>query len=172
MPLRGSQSGTCGMVSELKEWKWSSYTSTAYATGKPPENLITDWLLWQFSEQRATAPRQRYRYFVADGMVKHDQPWRKLVGQIFLGSEKFVNRMQVLLDDTQGVKEIPRIQRYPGRPPLARFFTDIPDGDKRLRNERIVESHLTHGYPLKEIGDCLDVHYTTVSKVVRGKKRK
>jgi hypothetical protein len=140
------------MVSELKEWKWSSYTSTAYATGKPPENLITDWLLWQFSEQRATAPRQRYRYFVADGMVKHDQPWRKLVGQIFLGSEKFVNRMQVLLDDTQGVKEIPRIQRYPGRPPLARLFTDIPDGDKRLRNENCGIASHSRLYPERNWG--------------------
>ena len=99
-------------------------------------------------------------------MVEQDQPWRKLVGQIFMGSEKFVMRMQALLDDKQGVKEIPRIQRYPGRPALARLFTDIPDGDKLIRNERIVEAHLTYGYTLKEIGDCLCVHYTTVSKVV------
>jgi putative transposase len=160
-----------GMVSQPREWKWSSYTSTAYPAGKQPEYLRTDWVLGQFSEKITTA-RQRYRNFVADGMVKHDQPWRKLVGQIFLGSEKFVNQMQALFDDKQGVKEIPRIQRYPGRPPLARLFADIPEGDKRMRNARIVESHLTHGYTLKEIGDCLGVHYTTVSKVVREKIKK
>lgn len=51
--------------------------------------LTTDWLLGQFSEKSATA-RKRYRNFVADGMVKHDQPWRKLVGQIFLGNEEFI----------------------------------------------------------------------------------
>ena len=78
-----------GMVSEPRKWKWSSYASTAYATGKSPEYLTTDWILGQFSEKRANA-RQRYRHFVADGTVKHDQPWRNLVEQIFLGSEKFV----------------------------------------------------------------------------------
>jgi hypothetical protein len=99
-----------GMVSKAEEWKWNSYTSTAFEAGKPPEYLTTDWILGQFSENRATA-RQRYRKFVADGMVEQDQPWRKLVGQIFMGSEKFVMRMRALLDDKQGVKEIPRIQR-------------------------------------------------------------
>nr|MBF0223650.1 LacI family transcriptional regulator [Desulfobulbaceae bacterium] len=28
------------------------------------------------------------------------------------------------------------------------------------------EAHITHGYTLKEIADCLGIHYTTVSKVV------
>jgi DNA-binding MarR family transcriptional regulator len=27
-------------------------------------------------------------------------------------------------------------------------------------------AHMTHGYTLKEIGDYLGIHYTTVSKVI------
>ena len=159
------------MVTRPEEWQWSSYRSTASATGNPPEYLTTDWILGQFSKNRAAA-RQRYREFVADGMVKQDQPWSKLVGQIFMGSERFIARVQDLVDDKQEIKEIPRSQRYPGRPTLDRLFQASPDSNKLLRNERIVKAHLDFGYTLKEIGDWLGVHYTTVSKVVKGKREK
>jgi putative transposase len=155
-----------GMVSKPKEWKWSSYKSTAYA-GKVPEYLTIDWVLGQFSEEKTTA-RQRYRKFVAEGMADKEQPWEKLVGQVFLGSEKFVARMQKLLGDKQEIKEIPRSQRYPGRPPLNRLFADVQVGNKQQRNQRIGEAHIAYGYTLKEIADFLGVHYTTVSKAVTG----
>ena len=159
------------MVSRPEEWQWSSYTSTAFADDTLPEYLTTDWILGQFSKNRATA-RQRYRKFVADGMMRQDQPWQKLVGQIFMGSEEFITRIQTLVDDKQELKEIPRSQRYPGRPALDQLFSANPDGDKPFRNERIVKAHLAYGYTLKEIGDYLGIHYTTVSKVVKGKRKK
>jgi len=59
--------------------------------GKVPEFLTIDWVLGQFAEQRTTA-RQRYRKFVAEGLTDRDGPWRKLSGQVFLGSENFVAR--------------------------------------------------------------------------------
>ena len=159
-----------GMVSKPDDWKWSSYTSTAYA-GTVPDYLTIDWVLGQFSEKTVTA-RQRYRKFVADGLVDQERPWKKLVGQVFLGSESFVARMEELLGDKREIREIPRVQRYPGRPPLNRLFADTPVADRQQRNQRMVESHITYGYTLKEIADFLGVHYTTVSKVVAGTRKK
>ena len=156
-----------GMAAKPGEWKWSSYRSTAYA-GKVPECLTTDWVLGQFSEERTTA-RKRYRKFVAEGMAGKEQPWEKLVGQVFLGSEKFVARMQKLLGDKQEIKEIPRSQRYPGRPPLSRLFGDVHVGNRQQRNQRIAKAHIAYGYTLKEIADFLGVHYTTVSKAITGR---
>jgi DNA-binding XRE family transcriptional regulator len=52
------------------------------------------------------------------------------------------------------------------------MFADISEGGKILRNEKVVEAHITHGYTQKEIGDCLGVHFTTVSKVLTGKSNK
>lgn len=159
-----------GMVSKPAEWKWSSYKSTAYA-GKHPDYLSTDWILGQFAIGRSAA-RQQYRKFVSEGLKREERPWEKIVGQVFLGSETFVAHMQELLGAKQEIKEIPRAQRYPGRSSLAALFADIGAGDKQGRNKRIVESHLSHGYTLKEIADYHGVHYTTISKIVAGKGKK
>ncbi len=159
-----------GMVSKVDEWRWSSYKSTAYA-GKVPEYLTIEWVLGQFAEQKNTA-RKRYREFVAEGLVDQARPWQKLTGQVFLGSENFVSRMCELLGDKQEINEIPRAQRYPGRPPLNRFFADILAGNRQHRNKRrVMEAHITHGYTLKEIADRLGIHYTTVSKIVAGNRK-
>jgi REP element-mobilizing transposase RayT len=157
-----------GMVAKHDSWPWSSYKSTAY-DGKVPEFLSIDWVLGQFAEQTTTA-RQRYRKFVAEGLTDQDGPWRKLSGQVFLGSENFVARMRELLGDKQEIKEIPRAQRYPGRPALDRLFVDIGTQNRQQRNKRITAAHITQGYTLKEIADCLGIHYTTVSKVVAASK--
>ena len=159
-----------GMVAKPADWKWSSYKSTAY-TGLVPDYLTIDWVLGQFSEKTVTA-RQRYRKFVADGLVDQERPWKKLVGQVFLGSESFVARMEELLGDKREIREIPRAQRYPGRPPLDRLFADPPLADRLQRNQRMAEAHIAYGYTLKEIADFLGVHYTTVSKAVAGTRKK
>ena len=96
----------------------------------------------------------------------------KLVGQVFLGSEEFVARMQELLADKREIKEIPRSQRYPGRPSMGRIFADVRAGNRQQRNQRIAEAHIAYGYTLKEIADFLGVHYTTVSKAVGGRIKK
>jgi len=45
-------------------------------------------------------------------------------------------------------------------------------GGRQQRNNRITEAHIKHGYTLKEIADHLGIHYTTVRKVVAGKRGK
>jgi len=159
-----------GMVAKPEQWQWSSYKSTAYA-GTVPEFLTIDWVLGQFAEKK-TAARQRYRGFVADGLKNQVSPWQKLTGQVFLGSENFVARMRELLGDKQEIKEIPRVQRYPGRPPLDRLLANIIKRDRQQRNDQIVQAHITYGYTLKEIADCLDMHYTTVSKILAANRKK
>lgn len=154
------------IVSKPSEWRWSSYKSTAYA-GKAPVFLSVDWVLSQFSENRTKA-REQYRKFVADGISEPAEPWRKLVGQVILGSETFVSNARKLIGARQEIKEIPRAQRYPGRPPLNRFFSNDRTQNKKQRDRLIKEAHITHGYTLKEIADSLGIHYTTVSKAVSG----
>ncbi len=94
------------LVAKPNEWKWSNYKATAYA-GKVPEYLSVNWVLEQFADQKTTA-RQRYRQFVHEGLKEKDGPWRKLTGQVFLGSEEFVSRMREHLGKQQEIKEIPR----------------------------------------------------------------
>ena len=73
--------------------------------------LDTDWLLGQFGGSRS-GRIDRYIEFVQQG-VRGPSIWDHLKGQVFLGSEAFVESMQRKLEATakHAEKEIPRLQR-------------------------------------------------------------
>jgi REP element-mobilizing transposase RayT len=142
-------------------WRWSSYQPTA-GLRKRPGYLTTDWILGLFNSKRTIAQKQ-YRAFVQEG-IHRVSPWDQLQGQVLLGEEGFVERFKDLLEDKRQVKEIPRPQRYVNRPSLEKIFGG--QKGKTQRDISINMAHMTHGYTLKEIGDYLGIHYTTVSKVI------
>lgn len=159
-----------GMVVHPAEHEWSSYRYTAKPI-KQPDFLSLNWLLTQFSIKRREA-RRLYREFVDDRIVDTSvTPWSKLVGQVILGGENFVAEIQALLYEKKEIKEIPKLQRYPGRPSLTELFPLRVSKDKKRRNAAILEAHCSYGYTLKEIGDSLGIHYTTVSRVVTASKK-
>jgi REP element-mobilizing transposase RayT len=130
-------------------WQWSSYRSTA-GLASVPEFLSTDWILEQFGKNRLRA-QQQYREFVRDGMAT--RPWDDLKGQIYLGSEAFVEKHASRKKD---IKEIPRAQLRAAKPSLERIFA-------RSGKKAIAEAY-EQGYRLNEIAAHLDVHYATVSR--------
>ncbi len=151
------------MVSHPRDYSWSSYQPTAQAV-KQLEFLHVDWILSQFANHRKKA-RKLYRKFVTDGMAGgQEKPWKKLAGQIILGGEGFVARMQEILEGKKEIKEIPKAQRFTGRPSLDKLFPLRDRNDKKKRNAAIHAAHYSHGYTLKEIGDFLEIHYSTVSR--------
>ncbi|MEN8135642.1 MAG: transposase [Thermodesulfobacteriota bacterium] len=150
------------MVKRPEDWPWSSYNAIS-GLSNATDFLSIGWILGQFSSKKKQA-RKRYIEFVNDGMQARD-PWQQLQGQIFFGSSQFVARMRELLGEKKEVGEIPKEQRYPGRPPLPDLFGTI--NDKQDRNKKIAIAHLEHGYTLIEISVALGIHYTTVSKVVK-----
>jgi REP element-mobilizing transposase RayT len=109
-PLRVKRGG-----SDLATWKWSSYPATA-GRGAVPEFLSTDWLLEQFGKNRRVA-QKRYREFVRDGVA--NRPWDELKGQIYLGSDEFIERHSA---QTTELKEVPRAQLKPIKPTLERIL--------------------------------------------------
>jgi putative transposase len=152
-----------GMVKHARQWKWSSY---AAMTGKAPcpEWLHTDWLMAQFGHSKA---RQVARYieFVQEG-VGEARVWDRLRGQVFLGSDAFVELMQQKLQaaERHTAKEIPRVQRRA----LARsldFYRDTFD-DAKIG---MAAAYATGDYTLQAIADAFEVHYSTVSRAVNGK---
>lgn len=149
------------MVKNVEEWQWSSYRATV-AMIKPPDYLTTDWILGLFSSKRGIA-RRKYKSFVKEGL--HQQsPWGLLRGQVLLGEEKFVKGFKALLSDKDQVKEIPRQQRHVARPGLEELFQKRVSG--KQRNKNIYAAHMKYGYKLYEIANYLQIHYTTVSKII------
>ncbi|MFA7062010.1 MAG: transposase [Pedobacter sp.] len=154
-----------GMVSAPQKWQWSSYRATGGNT-KKESCLTTDWILVQFGKTKSDA-RIKYRQFVKDGITKKEAPWEKLKGQVILGSDMFVERVREFLGEKERFTEIPRLQRTVGRPPLEALFTAGGLSTKSVRNQTILEAHVKYGYTLKEVSEHLNVHYTTVSKVIK-----
>ncbi len=135
---------------KLAAWKWSSYRATAGLVSAP-KFLSTDWLLGQFGKHRRVA-QKRYRKFVRDGIA--NRPWDDLKGQVYLGSEEFIERHSA---EDKNLKEIPRAQLKAIKPSLDRIFA-------RSKEAGIAQAYREHGYRLHEIAKHLGVHYATVSR--------
>jgi len=143
---------------EMEAWKWSSYRATA-GLASVPEFLSIEWLLKQFGKNVATA-QKRYREFVRDGLEK--RPWEELRGQIYLGSEEFIERHSAV---DKEIQEIPRAQLKAVKPTLERIFADGVEVG-------IAQAYREHGYRLHEIAAHMGVHYATVSRRLKQIERR
>jgi len=149
-----------GMVKNPADWPWSSYRASAGLEAAALW-LAVDGLLAQFAKRRSLA-QERYAQFVAEG-IKAASPWSNLKGQVFLGDDQFVQRMQAHLQPGKDDVQIPLAQRRPPPPPLAEIAHHAPD-----RNTAIVTAYATGGYSYQQLADYFGVHFTTVGKIVRG----
>jgi REP element-mobilizing transposase RayT len=151
-PLRAN------MVKRLENWPWSSYLATC-GQAASPKWLQTDWMLAQFGRRRSSAIA-KYVAFVHEG-TRLPSVWAQLQGQIFLGSEAFVRKMQAQIEQKPTLDEIPRAQRRAMTQPLAEF-------EKRYqRDEAMARAYLSGQHTLAEIARHFGVHYSTVSRAVR-----
>jgi len=156
-----------GTVARASQWRWSSYRATA-GLRNPPEFLSTQWVLEQFGKR--PAERQRaYRQFVSEG-IDAPSPWEGLVGGMLLGSERFVAECRARLAGQ--IEQIPRPGRSPGRPTLTNLFRGTARTDRAKRNKLIAEAYRAFGYTMKEIGDSLGLHHTTISRIVKQHEEK
>ena len=118
-----------GMVREPQEWKWSSHRAMAGDVAPPPW-LAADALLAHFGKRRAEA-RRRYRQFVAEG-IGRESVWKNLRQQIYLGDEKFVERMQQQARMQGDELSIPLAQRRAPVPPLATIAVNHANRDDAI----------------------------------------
>lgn len=110
-----------GMAQRVEDWPWSSYAITA-SKRESPGWLDAEWIVKQFGTDPSAA-RQAYRRFVRDG-VDGASPWGALRGQVYLGEDKFLARMERLAveQDKQG---IPANHRQPTRPDAEAVLTAV-----------------------------------------------
>ncbi len=151
-----------GMVKAVEDWPWSSFAAMV-GTAPCPDWLQTDWVLAQFDNTRGKAVRG-YMEFVRAG-VGQPSTWDSLRGQIYLGSEGFVNRMQALVSDRFAMAEIPRAQRRPLAKPLAHYRDTMADPKAAM-----AAAYASGDYTMQEIATCFAVHYATVSRAARQKQ--
>ena len=151
-----------GMVSDLEDWKWSSYLAMI-GHASLPEWLEIDWVLGHFGRYRKTAVKN-YKNFVREG-VGLPPIWDDLTGQVFLGNEKFVNKAvrRIKAAEAEGdLSEVPRMHRRSKAKALSWYRQKYS-----LRNDAIVNAYASGDYSMKAIADWFGVHYSTVSRLIK-----
>lgn len=155
------------MVRDPSQYVWSSYLATMGSV-PAPSWLQTDWILSQFGKSRKVA-RKEYHDFVEES-VGAASPWSELRGQVLLGRDQFVSQLQPLLAETSGFKEFPKAQRLVNRPVLESLFPPDVAANKILRDKAIRRACHEYGYGMAEIARAAEVHYSTVSRVMKGER--
>jgi len=153
-----------GMVKSAVDWPWSSYRAAVGEQVKPIW-LNTDWLLAGFGQMKLEAV-EAYKQFVDKGRGRQS-PWGALKNQIFLGDEAFVSIMQDKIELNRDLGEIPMAQRRAAPEALSYYAEKYVN-----RNEAIVFAYASGGYSLKEVGDYFELHYSTVSGIIKNHKSK
>jgi hypothetical protein len=69
----------------------------------------------------------------------------------------------------QDIPEIPKSHRYVNRPSLDNIFPKNMIVDKRRRDKKIIDAVQKYGYTQQQIAVHLNMHYSTISNLVRGK---
>ncbi len=138
-----------------EQWRWSSYRATA-GLESTPSWLTRAWVLAQFGTRERDAQAQ-YRAFVRAGATQ--RPWEALRGQIYLGSEEFVERLTA---EQRPVPEVPRVQWQGRRPGLAEILAA-----REPAAQAVARAYRDYGYRLREIATHYGVHYATVSRWLR-----
>ena len=149
-----------GMVKDPEQWTWSSYLAMC---GKRdiPVWLEVDWLLSQFSDERTKAIAN-YINFV-QGSIEQAPIWTDLKKQIYLGSDDFIDTMiKTVSKQNRDFDDIPQLQHRTLPKPLADYCEQFSN-----RNDAIRAAFNSGGYTMKTIGKYFNLHYTSISRIVK-----
>jgi REP element-mobilizing transposase RayT len=147
-----------------EQWTWSSYRAHAglersfewldteglhgYVLGRPPANA---------ADHRRAA--QRYARMVAE--ARGESLWHEaLRGQIYLGDEAFVERMQQHAEPPRVPKDIPRAQRRSMKN-LEQWLREAG-----TREEALFLAHTRSGLTMTAIAEALGLSVSRVSRLI------
>ena len=137
------------MVKAPGEWGWSSYRASVGAS-VVPKWLAVDEVISLFS-----GGRSNYRKFVMEG-IGQGTVWEGLTGQIYLGGESFLERMQDMADG-KPVRGVAKVQRQPrmAKAPeiLGRVAQEFGIAVERVLERRHKEAYWLGVYLLRRVGN-------------------
>lgn len=149
-------------IKHPREWAWSSYRATAGQCAIP-RSLTVEELLSHFAQRRSTA-QEKYREYVSEG-IGGAPIWENLKAQSLLGLEGFAEALKDHVAGKQKLREVPKAQRLIGRVSLKKLFAEC--GGKAKRDRQIAEAVYQHGYTQIEVARHLELHYSTVSRLIK-----
>lgn len=148
-----------GLVAAPCEWPWSSYRATI-GLMKPPDFLSLGWLDDLFP---AASRRESSEMLV--GFMAGPRTIDSYLGQTAAGSDAFKERIRDFIAHNLYMSRVPRSYKRLFRPPLDQLLAH-PENTAH-RDLVIQRAHVIHGYTLTEIADALELHPTSVCRLLR-----
>jgi REP element-mobilizing transposase RayT len=149
------------VVRHPAEWPWSSHCATAGLVA-PVDVLALDDVWNAFDPVDHRRAQQLYADFVGtDAADLGDVP----SGPLVCGSGTFAARVGVTLAVHRHTRDIVYAERFAVRPPLDRLMTNTHDS--QARDIVMREAFERYGYTLREIGDFVGRHPSTVWRRIR-----
>ncbi len=146
-----------GLVAEAERWQWSSYAA-ALGLCAPEPFLAIDWIRHAFPASTLEHSRHLFKQLVGrfPGLDFDETA-------IVLGDKTVCADVRELIGMTMYLSEIPRSYKALARPDLRELLASV------TRSERVAairRAHVVHGYLLAEIARCLEVHPSTISRLI------
>ena len=111
--------------------------------------------------------QEKYSEFVqariGNPSIRHDLNFIICLGRRVCGGTP------TLVTEKQQIREIPKGQRFVGRPSLEKLLSQRNRG-KASRDRRIAEAVTAHGYSQMEVASFLGLHYSTISRILAANK--
>jgi REP element-mobilizing transposase RayT len=149
-------------IGHPRQWKWCSYRAMA-GTASAHGCLTVDEILSHFGQRSAIA-QEKYCEFVQAG-IGSSSIWDGLEAQSLLGVEGFAVGLRHLVTEKQQIREIPKGQRFVGRPTLEKLFFQKSRG-KTSRDRLIAKAVTEYGYSQMDLASFLGLHYSTISRIL------
>ena len=145
------------LVIDAGDWQWSSYNA-AMGKAKPQFETLT-WLRSLFQAETLDESRR----LLAEHVRKEPEDYADLVRVAAEGPHEFKKRVRGVMGATLYRAALPRSYRALARPPLWDVFEGVRRAERR---QAILRAHIVHGYLLTEIANHLELHPTTISRIV------
>lgn len=146
-----------GLVADAERWQWSSYAA-ALGLCAPAPFLATAWILRVFPSRTVQRSRHMFKQLVTrfPGLDFDETA-------IVLGDKNACADVRELIGMTMYLSEIPRSYKALGRPDLRELLAHVTRSERAAAIRR---AHVVHGYLLSEIARCLEVHPSTISRLI------
>lgn len=146
-----------GLVNRPGDWPWSSYNATMGTAS--PRSLTLTWLQSLYPADTLDESRR----LLTEHVLREPEEYADLVRASAEGPHEFKARVREVIGTTLYRARLPRSYRAMARPPLSELFAEVRRAERR---HAILRAHVVHGYLLTEIADYLELHPTTISRIV------
>jgi len=151
------------LVKTLADWPWSSHREIM---GKAePSGCVHPSETLKFFHADRNRAREEYVKYLKE-RCDYEETWGDLRSGLILGSTEFARSIIEKYGDNKSDENIKK-ERFAGRPVLENIFSI--DNNKDRRNRLILKAFRKYGYTQTEIGKHLDLHYSTISRILERK---